>query len=91
MIRIMLITVFAAATATAAENPDVLKMKNGVTFPHKNHQITLKGECKNCHRKEIVTGHIEGFSKDAAHRMCRTCHAMKQTGPASCRDCHKKA
>jgi hypothetical protein len=25
-----------------------------------------------------------------AHRMCKTCHAMKQAGPAACKDCHKK-
>lgn len=91
MIRIMLAVMFTAVSAVASENPDILKFKNGVSFPHKNHQTSLKGECKNCHRKDVTTGHIEGFAKDNAHRMCRTCHAMKQAGPASCRDCHKKA
>ena len=90
MKRFMLAALFFATTSYAVENPDILKLKNNVTFPHKNHQTTLKGECKNCHRKEVNSGHIEGFGKDNAHRMCRTCHAIKHAGPASCRDCHKK-
>lgn len=93
MIQIILAVLLVATTSFAVENPDILKMKNGVTFPHKSHQNSLKGECRNCHRKEkeISSGHIEGFGKDNAHRMCRTCHSMKNAGPVSCRDCHKKA
>lgn len=80
-----------AVTAFAAEDgADILKLKNGVTFPHRAHQNYNKSDCKQCHRKEIGTGHIPGFSKDGAHRMCRTCHAMKQAGPTACKECHKK-
>jgi hypothetical protein len=50
----------------------------------------MKSDCKQCHRKDDGTGHIPDFGKDVAHRMCRTCHAMKMKGPAACKDCHKK-
>jgi hypothetical protein len=93
MKRFILAVLLVSSTSFAVENPDVMKLKNGVTFQHKNHQATLKGECKNCHRKEkdVSTGHIEGFGKDNAHRMCRTCHTVKNMGPTSCKDCHKKS
>ena len=75
----------------AGDNSDNLKFKNGVSFPHKAHQTYNKSDCKQCHRKAgEVPGHIEGFSKDAAHRMCKTCHAMRNAGPVACKDCHKK-
>lgn len=90
MKRFIVLVLLVATQALATENPDTLKFKNGVTFPHKNHQTTLKGECKNCHRKASDSGHIEGFGKDNAHRMCKTCHAMKHAGPVSCKECHKK-
>ena len=80
-----------AATSFADENPETLKFKNGVTFPHKAHQSYFKSDCKQCHRKSgEAPGHIDKFGKDVAHRLCRTCHAMKMAGPASCPDCHKK-
>lgn len=90
MKHLLLATILFSTSSFAAGNPDIIKLKNGVTFPHKDHQAALKGECRNCHRKEVKTGHIDGFGKDNAHRMCRTCHAMKNAGPASCRGCHKK-
>lgn len=86
----VLAVVLVAVPVFAVDNPDVLQFKKGVTFPHKNHQASLKGECRNCHRKEVNDGQIEGFEKDKAHRMCRTCHAMKHAGPVSCKECHKK-
>lgn len=79
-----------ASTAFAEGGSDILKLKNGVTFPHWAHQNYNKSDCKQCHKKEIGTGHIPGFSKDGAHRMCRTCHAMRQAGPVSCKECHVK-
>lgn len=94
MARLILVALLVVSPSLVSANPDVLRLKNGVTFQHKNHQASLKGECKNCHRKErevVVSGHIEGFGKDNAHRMCRTCHTMKNVGPVSCKDCHKKA
>jgi len=86
-----LVTVlFLVATSSfAADNPDILQLKNGVTFSHKAHQSYHKSDCKVCHRKAGETpGHIAGFGKDVAHRLCRTCHAMKKAGPAHCKGCH---
>jgi hypothetical protein len=80
----------AAVSSFADDGPAVLKLKNGVTFPHRAHQGYMKSDCRQCHRKEVGSGHIPGFGKEAAHRMCRTCHAIKQAGPAACKDCHKK-
>ena len=83
--------IFAAATSFAAVGPETLKFKNGVTFPHHLHQGFLKSDCKQCHRNVgQAPGKIEGFGKDVAHRLCRTCHAMRNAGPANCPDCHKK-
>jgi hypothetical protein len=80
-----------ASNAFAADNSDNLKFKNGVSFPHKAHQTYNKSDCRQCHRKaNEAPGHIEGFAKDSAHRMCKTCHAMKNAGPVACKDCHKK-
>jgi hypothetical protein len=89
MTRIILAVLLVVTPTLAVANPDILKMKNGVTFTHKKHQSDLNGECKNCHRKGVNSGHVEGFGKDSAHRMCRTCHSMKNAGPVSCKDCHK--
>ncbi len=83
--------ILVATTAFAADNPETLRFKNGVSFPHRKHQTYFKSDCKNCHRKTGEDpGKIAGFGKDAAHRLCRTCHAMKNAGPASCPECHKK-
>jgi hypothetical protein len=81
--------IITAASSFAADNPDILKFKNGVTFTHKTHQSYQKSECKVCHRKTgQIPGHIQDFSKDNAHRLCRTCHAMKKAGPLKCDGCH---
>jgi hypothetical protein len=79
-----------AVSAFANDGSDIIRMKNNVTFPHRAHQGYNKSDCKQCHKKEIGNGHIPGFSKDGAHRMCRTCHAMKNAGPVSCKECHPK-
>lgn len=87
----LILSILILTTNTFAnDGPEVLYFKNGVSFPHRAHQKFLKSDCKNCHRKEIGTGKIPLFGKDIAHRMCKTCHAMKQAGPAACKDCHKK-
>jgi DnaJ-class molecular chaperone len=88
----LLITIMLLIATTAfAGNTDTLLFKNGVVFPHKAHQKQLKSECRQCHRKGMTDGgHIEGFEKDMAHRMCKTCHMMKQTGPVACKECHPK-
>lgn len=79
------------AVSAAAQNPEVIKFKNNVVFPHQAHQKYFKSDCRQCHRKAgEQPGKIEGFGKDAAHRLCKTCHAIKNAGPVACRDCHKK-
>jgi hypothetical protein len=90
-VKWLLAALLLLTTSAFAENgPEVLKFKNGVTFPHRAHQNYLKSDCKNCHKKDAEIGKIPSFGKDVAHRMCRTCHAMKNAGPAACKDCHKK-
>lgn len=81
------LTIFCAGTALAADEI-VLNAKNGnVTFNHKKHQESLK-DCKVCHEKG--PGKIEGFGKDAAHKLCKGCHETKKAGPTKCGECHKK-
>ena len=87
IIAAVMLTLFCAATAMAADTI-TLPAKNGnVTFDHKKHQESLK-DCKVCHEKE--PGKIEGLSKDWAHKTCKGCHAEKNMGPTKCGECHKK-
>jgi hypothetical protein len=73
-----------AGTAFAA---DVIELKRGVKFTHKQHQEALK-DCKKCHEKG--PGKIEGFGKDWAHKNCKSCHQEMKKGPVACKDCHKQ-
>jgi predicted CXXCH cytochrome family protein len=84
--------VFSAGIASAAEAPASITFdtKNGkVAFPHKAHGELLKGDCTKCHATK-AGGKIEGFNKDAAHKLCKTCHETEKKGPTKCADCHKK-
>ena len=77
-----------ASTAFAGDVIEFAAPKMGkVTFPHKVHQALLK-DCKKCHEK--APGKIAGFDKDAAHKLCKTCHTDMKKGPTGCKDCHKK-
>lgn len=81
------LVMFAAGTSMAADTI-TLPAKNGnVSFDHKKHQESLK-DCKICHEK--APGKIEGFNKDAAHKLCKGCHEEKKAGPTKCGECHKK-
>jgi len=83
-----LLIAFPVSTAMAADTL-VLQNKIGkVVFPHKMHQEMLQ-DCTLCHGKN-KPGKIEGFNKDAAHKLCKGCHEAKKTGPVKCFDCHKK-
>jgi len=83
-----IVALFAVvAFAGTAFGADVIEMKKGVTFNHKEHKAAV-GDCKKCHEKGI--GKIEGFGKDWAHKSCKGCHADMKKGPTGCKDCHKK-
>ena len=76
-----------AGTAFAADVIDLPAKNGNISFPHKKHQDALK-DCKACHEK--APGKIEGFGKDAAHKLCKGCHETKKAGPTKCGECHKK-
>jgi predicted CXXCH cytochrome family protein len=82
--------VFCAGTALAGDVITFPSKMGAVQFNHKAHQELLKKDCKACHKKKI--GKIEGFNKDAAHKLCIDCHKAKSKGkgPVSCKACHKK-
>ena len=83
----MIIALLALAAFTGnAFAADVIELKKGVKFNHKNHQESLK-DCTKCH-SNAAGGKIEGFGKDFAHKTCKGCHAADK-GPTSCKDCHK--
>jgi formylmethanofuran dehydrogenase subunit E len=82
-----ILVVFSATVSLAADTMVFQTKMGAVTFPHKKHQEMLKS-CKPCHEK--TPGKIEGFNKDAAHKLCKGCHEAKGAGPTGCKDCHKK-
>ncbi|GFE57756.1 cytochrome c7 [Geobacter sp. AOG1] len=83
----MALTLICAVAAMAADTINLPAKNGNVTFNHKKHQETLK-DCKVCHEKG--PGKIEGFGKDAAHKLCKGCHEEKKAGPTKCGECHKK-
>jgi len=83
----MVAAIAFAGTALAADVIDLPAKNGNVSFPHKKHQVALK-DCKACHEKG--PGKIEGFGKDAAHKLCKGCHETKKAGPTKCGECHKK-
>ena len=86
---VVLLALFVASFAVAADMVTV-KAKNGdVTFNHKVHGE--KFGCKACHPAEPPAKFALG-GKDPGHKACTTCHTEKKAGPAAnkCMDCHKK-
>lgn len=67
--------------------PEIIPMKNGVTFRHKAHMLATH-TCRPCH--EAGPGKIEGFGKEWAHKNCKGCHGEQNTGPYHCAGCHVK-
>ena len=84
---VMIAAIAFAGTAFAADVIDLPAKNGNISFPHKKHQDALK-DCKACHEK--APGKIEGFGKDAAHKLCKGCHETKKAGPTKCGECHKK-
>jgi opacity protein-like surface antigen len=83
---VVLVVAFAAAPALAADMVTMPAKNGDVTFNHKVHGEQM--ECKVCHG-EGAPGKIE-LDKNAAHDLCKGCHAEKGAGPTKCGDCHKK-
>ena len=81
------LTMFCATSVMAADVITLTAKNGNVSFNHKGHQEKLK-DCKLCHEKG--PGKIEGFGKDAAHKLCKGCHDQKKAGPTKCGECHKK-
>ena len=67
--------------------PEIIPMKNGVTFRHKAHMAATH-TCRSCH--ETGPGKIEGFGKEWAHGYCKGCHGEQNAGPFHCAGCHLK-
>lgn len=74
--------------ALAADVMELPTTRNSISFPHKNHQLTLK-DCTKCHEK-AEGGKIADLGKEWAHKHCRDCHNELMKGPQACRDCHKR-
>ncbi len=93
MIALVAALTFIGSVSAMAADTDTLTFNASmgtVTFPHKKHQETVKGECKTCHGDK-GPGKIEGFSKEWAHKKCKDCHAERNVGQdAKCKFCHKK-
>ncbi len=87
IISALALVCFSASIAMAADTITFPTKMGTVTFPHKAHQQSLKN-CKLCHTK--APGKIAGFNKDAAHKLCISCHKTKGAGPTTCKECHKK-
>jgi predicted CXXCH cytochrome family protein len=76
---------------TSPNGPAVINLKMGVTvlpFEHYKHQQRVKNDCRECHATKI--GKIDGWGKEAAHKLCISCHDLYDQGPTQCRQCHSK-
>jgi hypothetical protein len=87
VIAAVVLSLFTAGLALAADTITLPARNGDITFPHKKHKELLK-ECKVCHAKS--PGKIEELGKDWAHKTCKGCHEEKKAGPTKCSECHKK-
>ena len=76
-------------TPTNAGNFDMLRLEEGVRFPHKTHFETIGFPCITCHKSNEGEKRIEGFGKDWAHKKCIGCHSNMAHAPTECDGCHK--
>jgi len=89
-----LLALAAGASAAVTEAPkekgrEIIRLKMGeleLPFKHWKHQQTLNNECYHCHNTKI--GKIDGWGKDAAHKICIACHELEDKGPITCKQCH---
>jgi hypothetical protein len=73
------------------KGPEIIRLKMGdleLPFKHWKHQTNLNNECYHCHSTKI--GKIDGWGKEAAHRVCIACHDLDDKGPVTCHQCHDK-
>lgn len=82
----VLMILFVASLAGAADMMTIKTKQGDVTFNHKVHGESLK--CNTCHTKG-EPGKLT-LGRDAAHKLCKGCHETKKAGPVKCFDCHKK-
>lgn len=75
------------AFAGSAFAADVIDLKRGVKFTHKQHSEVVN-DCTKCHAGE--PGKIADFGKDWAHKSCKGCHTELKKGPTSCKGCHNQ-
>jgi predicted CXXCH cytochrome family protein len=81
----------AMAATPKNRGPEFINLKMGtmeLRFQHWKHQTSLQQDCFNCHKTKI--GVIDGWSKEAAHKICIPCHDLENKGPVQCHECHKK-
>jgi cytochrome c553 len=86
LVAVVLMVLFVASVAVAADMMTMKSKQGDVTFNHKVHGETA--ECKTCHG-EGTPGKLT-LGKDPAHKLCKGCHETKKAGPTKCPDCHKK-
>ena len=86
MVAIVVMVLFVASAAGAADMMTIKSKTGNVTFNHKVHGDTAT--CTPCHGTGTPAKLTLG--KDTAHKMCKGCHESKKAGPTKCMDCHKK-
>lgn len=93
------LVVMLVLVATSALAADIIPLKNGMIFSHKEHQDEKVGKCFVCHDNvsvshdestvsSAVPGKIAGFGKEWAHKNCTDCHDLYSAGPVTCAGCH---
>ncbi len=85
-LAVVLMVLFVASVAAAADTRTMKSATGDVTFNHKVHGATAG--CKACH-SESTPAQLT-LNKDTGHKLCKGCHDAKKAGPTKCFDCHKK-
>ncbi len=86
VVAVIVMVLFVAGMAAAADMMTVKSKTGDVTFNHKVHGDSQT--CAACHGSG-TPGKLT-LNKDSAHKMYKGCHDSKKAGPSKCFDCHKK-
>ncbi len=81
-------TLIALAVTDPPQQVTYTTERGDVTFDHAKH-LARREKCRSCHGDGPVQK-IE-LDKQAAHRLCISCHAIARAGPKACGDCHVEA